>query len=314
MINFQENFCLIKDKYVLERNYDLSYTQCYACNLKSHNLEGCPRLHVIPDKSFLIRRYNHYYPIVTRVPYGRRNKRSSNTRLNLTNLAKETIRFSLNLEKNLINKNEDDQEDDEIESNDSSLTHILEEDTQQKTENNSTKMEESSGIKEAKDLEDIPNEFIHSNIRVSEVGNRENEPLHIHVDRRPSQARNDYGGCILKNLQKDRRGSVARGDNFEILQRNRRRSMVRRDDFGGYTVNGESPAKRGMIKEIWKEEETGRRRKRCSTLNNVAFRRGSETMGWPEGIEVGKEVNRDSKKQLYRTNTIIKEDFDFMFR
>ena len=86
---------MIKDKCILDKNFDLSYTKCYACTLKSHSIELCPLLRFLPDKLFIIQRHIYSEPILTRTLHKRKAKQSLNARSNRFTITKDINKFLL---------------------------------------------------------------------------------------------------------------------------------------------------------------------------------------------------------------------------
>lgn len=83
----------------------MTHLKCYACNLKSHFITNCPRLHYKPDQSFLIKKHLFYSPSIDRIIYLKRKKsKSYNARLKLVDISKAISRFHVK-EENEINKN-----------------------------------------------------------------------------------------------------------------------------------------------------------------------------------------------------------------
>ena len=66
---------MIKDKLLLYNDYTAINKNCFSCRKFNHTIEECPKLHFVPDKEKIIKKFN--YPLLNeRVPYKRNSKKS----------------------------------------------------------------------------------------------------------------------------------------------------------------------------------------------------------------------------------------------
>lgn len=101
---------MIKDKYIYDRNIELTFSKCRACLVKSHTVENCPKLHYLSDKSFIIQKYLYSTPCLERIPFNRRIRICKPTFQNRALLKREAIKFNFNfILQNAENENEESQ-------------------------------------------------------------------------------------------------------------------------------------------------------------------------------------------------------------
>lgn len=70
---------MLKEKAQLYDNYDCFHHKCQVCKKKNHLITICPSVHHIPDKDFLLKKFNHSDP-QTRMPHIRLNSKKLNAR------------------------------------------------------------------------------------------------------------------------------------------------------------------------------------------------------------------------------------------
>ena len=102
----------------------MTHLKCYACNLKSHLITNCPRLHYKPDHSFLIKKHIFYSPSTERIIYLKRRKsKSYNARLKIVTISKAILHFNSKEENETQNNTEAaaKTQEEEIEESESAL-------------------------------------------------------------------------------------------------------------------------------------------------------------------------------------------------
>lgn len=71
-IVLKENYCMTRDLITNCNNYDASDLICPSCNSKEHTLENCKKIHFIPNKEIIIRKFLFSRPSINRKHYKRR--------------------------------------------------------------------------------------------------------------------------------------------------------------------------------------------------------------------------------------------------
>ena len=111
---------------------DLTYSKCIACNVRSHVLERCPKLHFSPDKTFIIERHLYSKAILERQIFNRKIKKFFSYKNSVANLrVLSTASQKLRIDCDFYNEEE----------------------------------EVASEILEINDLIEIESEFLHKNIK-----------------------------------------------------------------------------------------------------------------------------------------------------
>ena len=102
---------MIRDEIKLLKNlkkYDLS---CFSCGNLNHDFDNCPIIHYIPDKQFIIRKYQHYEPQERDFLFERRKIKSKNALL--INSDFDESWFSGLVHENINNNNDNFSQSDE---------------------------------------------------------------------------------------------------------------------------------------------------------------------------------------------------------
>ena len=94
----------------MEKNFELTHLKCYACNLKSHFIMNCPRLHYQPDHSFLILKHLYSVSIEQRTPFNERRRRKINARGSLAYSLVKIVRFNFDFDNQYSNSIEPNEE------------------------------------------------------------------------------------------------------------------------------------------------------------------------------------------------------------
>ena len=294
---------------------------CYACHLKSHNIENCPHLLFLPDKLFHIQRYLHSDPVLMRQPCRRRSKRSNNPRDNLTLLKQETIRFSLTLgpiDENSDYMVENNSEEEKESQNSLSLSLIFESQTQKEDEERLLKNDEFRGgeadtyatfgfnrrynsaanIKEEvrQDDQGFRREESQSQQQYFKINGRQMEELKLQL--------NDGE---LSNPNPPLNFNIANNPNF--LCHNSYLSKGKKEE--SWREGMESTGKRDKKKKTRKEEEGEKRVRRISTASGPKKEPSDKSYSM-EGMEFVKKMSSNVFFDKQPT-TIIREDFMFRF-
>lgn len=332
---------MLKDKYILEKNLDLSYTKCYACNLKSHSIEFCPRILFLPDKLFIIQRHIYSEPTLIRNLHKRKANHSPNARINLLTITQNINKFLLNLDQKLLNESINDLDDTDSQKS-VSLSLIMEEESQDNLHKD-PELEKRAGSVRARKNEDL-NAF---RGKVEELlqpwreegGGLDNETSHASkggaYGTRGKDESLTFEGYMNNfnhnphlssrhnpNNRKSRKEETWK-ESESPNKRGRNKEMMNGEEFGARSSicrkeetwkGGDSPTKRGRNREIINGEEFGARSGSILNANGMAKMRES-AMSWSiEGVEMGKNLNRlDSKKYSFQVQTLIREDLMFRY-
>lgn len=54
-----EKYCMLRDKLTMSSSKDEISFKCISCGSKSHMIESCPLVTYIPNREFIIRKYNN---------------------------------------------------------------------------------------------------------------------------------------------------------------------------------------------------------------------------------------------------------------
>ena len=315
---------MLKDKYILNKNSDFSYTKCYACNLKSHSIEFCPRLLFLPDKLFIIQRHIYSEPTLSRNLHNRKTKHSPNARANLITITQSTNYIISNLDQNVIDESINDSDD--IDSQKScSLSLILEEEFQDNLHNH-VYHEKKAGNLGGKKNEDLKS-YWKDDFNVSSantilkslgnkvedlLGTRKNEGEVIFDIKNQNNNGGEEQGTSGKEENLPFEGSmnnINRNPRLPPHRNPRKRKSRSEDTWKG----GDSLTKRSRNREMMNGEEVLCRR--GSILNGISRKRGSEVSWSPEGVEMGNNLNiLDSKRySSFKAATLIREDLMFRY-
>lgn len=79
---------MIKDQLMTNKNQKIVFSYCHTCLLRGHNLLTCNKMHYIPDKDFLIKKYVYCQPTLHREAFARRRKKSRMVLSNKINFQK----------------------------------------------------------------------------------------------------------------------------------------------------------------------------------------------------------------------------------
>lgn len=315
---------MIKDKYILDKNLDLSCTKCYACNLKSHTIEFCPRLLFLPDRLFIIQRHIYSEPTRCRILCKRRNKPSPNARSNILTISKEIQKFIINLEKIGM---EEDFDDSYNSQKSDSLSLIFEDEFKEnlnkefefekRKENFQEKKDEDLNANRKEENSLLTFEKINSSSDLKPFAARIEELLGVPQES-IKQMRED--GIMLSDetphASKGRIFKTKGKDSLEVTNLNSNPHLIfHRNSFKRVSrkeetrKGGESPNKRSRHREIMNGEEVGIRPE--FILNEIPWK--SETNWSFERVEMGRNPNkRDSKINSLRFGN-FKEDLIFRF-
>lgn len=296
--------------------------KCYACNLKSHNIENCPCLLFLPDKNFHILRHLHSDPILERLPFKRKTKHHHNPRNNLDTLKKETIIFHQNM--NIVEENSEDMfeiySEEERESQGSSLSLIIESDTQQE-EGKFLKINEFG----REDIENCANNGI-SKTHNSAVNIKEDFRQDDSISRTTefSQQQSFKGNGKVINME-DLKLRINEGEFFNnnsnlisYISNNPNficshvPHLVKGKKEEGWREGAEFNVKKEKKRKETRREEEGGKKSRSISAANGNKKEPSEKSYSIEGLEMMKKMSREIVIDKPAT-TIIKEDFLFRF-
>ena len=87
---------MIRDKIAFYSNSEDLELRCYGCNIRSHLIQKCSKVHFKPDRDFIISRHLYSSPTVDRQKYYRGKREKHHTLLFYKSLEKISINF-LNL-------------------------------------------------------------------------------------------------------------------------------------------------------------------------------------------------------------------------
>ncbi len=79
---------MIKDQLMNNKDQKIVFSYCNTCLLKGHNFLTCNKMHYIPDKDFLIKKYVFCNPTLQRQIFARRGNKSKNALSNKINFQK----------------------------------------------------------------------------------------------------------------------------------------------------------------------------------------------------------------------------------
>lgn len=288
--------------------------------MKSHNLEGCPRLHYLPDKLFHIQRFLYSQPILTRVNYNRRAKHTSNSLMRLSFVSKEAIRFSLNFDLNQ-EKGEQDVIDYSSENLDSqntlSLSILLDNNKDYKEEEESGKVEESYLTKEFESIHTSEMILYPYNIKggkSEDMGFRK-EDATGKISERTHQS-SKISGKKIEEGKEYRINEIEHPNSIFNLNNNSNAHFHLNSNLrkGKKEENckegGDLQLKKGKWKENLKEEEGDKKERQYFPTTCLPFKREiSGISSLTEGIEPLRSVLKDSKVHTNKFSTMLKEDF-----
>lgn len=63
---------MVKDLINNNQNFERLEFECLSCNVKGHTLENCNRIHFVPHKELIIKKYNYNHPNLKRTQFKRK--------------------------------------------------------------------------------------------------------------------------------------------------------------------------------------------------------------------------------------------------
>lgn len=304
---------MIKDKCILYRNPDLSYSKCYACNLKSHSIEFCPVLHFLPDRLFIIQRLNYSEPIIYRTQQKRREMHSLNARSHHFIISKELKEFLLTLETNSIESFDDSNDKDSQKSLSISLTEEdsrpnLHKDSTQEIERARKHSDFNLFRRESIDPTNFNNVMKVSGVKIDDkIGTRKDEIMNetIYQD----QASGAYGirkedGVSRTRIEESLQlyGDEGMSASEKSLHTSVYESRRRNSHLNAHNHQCINYKKKSKNEETWKGVDW--------QYKKTKYR---ELMNGEEGAEIGKHWNWLDSKALSSKGTMMVKD-DIIFR
>lgn len=165
---------MIKDQLMnnLDQNIVLSY--CHTCLLRGHNFLTCNKMHYIPDKDFLIKKFMFCQPTLERKTFTRREKKSKNALTHRMNFQKLYKIFDYRDISSFIIQNDFDQLEDEEKEEKNILSLLEGKDLKELTSGKTNELKENTHMSHTRQWSYSDTGFKINNNK-EEIRNQENE-------------------------------------------------------------------------------------------------------------------------------------------